>query len=567
MNGDVTPPQQNTNPSPEPTNETPPVSPTPPVEAPEQPETPEQSQPVQPVAMDPVAGGLGKKRGLGRRLLVAVVILALLGGAVWAAMRLNSPAKSTETPVVKKPISLLKLGVQEPIPAVFYPGIEGNTLDYDIDAQVFEGLTKFQDKTRVVPGLATSWSNPDNTTWVFKLRQGVKFHNGHVLTAQSVKDSFDASKNFDLLSLYNDTLKSVEVVDASTVKITTDGPDPLLLNKLTFLWVYDTKGDKANDSANGTGPYVQKPGSTITEDTVKLSAFDGYYGDKPLVGELDFTHYDDDESLVKALNENKLDMGYFNDETVATKANGNFKRFSNEGLIISFLVPNTLKSGSPLANKTVRQAIYTALDPAALMKSRGVIGKAANQPVPSSVPGYNPSITRPATDATKAKSLLTQAGYPNGFTAQFTYYVNSKDIALEIQKELAAVGIKLTLSEQTDGRTMQSIAYGGKTDLYYVGVNTDLIDTSDVYGTLVFQQKNYDFTKISKLNDEASVTLDQAKRLKLLQQMNATFMADYGVFPLYEPNGHYWEVRKDLHLSQQSFNGYSGVRFAEVYAE
>lgn len=566
MNGDVTPPQQNTNPNenieptPEQTNVPQPTNTTEPSVAP----STEPSAPAAPP--EGQFGDIGHKKSTGKRLVLAVIILALLGGAVWAAMRLSTPAKAPVENAVKKDVALLRVAVQEPTSPAFYPGIENNTLDVQINNQVFEGLTKFENKTRIVPALATSWNNPDTKTWVFDLRKDVKFHNGHAFNAQAVKASIDASKKVDFLSEYNDTIASVTVVNDYSVKIVTATPDPLLLNKLANLWIYDTTGTP-NDSSTGTGPYVQKSGTKITKDGVDLVAFDSYYGGRPYVRELVFVHYEDDEAVQKALQDKKIEMGYIDDKSIVSKVSSNYKLYETEGIRVSFIVPNTLKKGSPLANKTVRQAIYTALDPQGFMDARKAEGTASTQPVPPAIPGYNPNIKRPATDTKAAKALLTQAGYPNGFTLKFTYYVNSKDAAEVAQKQLAAIGIKLVLDEQSDGPTLQDIAYNGKTDLYYVSVYSDLVDTSDVYSNLVFQQKNYHSDTITQLNTEAGVTLDPAKRLKLLQQMNETYMADYGSFPLYQLAGNLWAVRKDLQLTQENISSYAGLNFNHIYTD
>ncbi len=569
---DVTPPTQQPNQTPdnEPTEQpTPPEASTPTTPEPSEEVTPtDNAAPAEAVTSGgAVSGGSGKKPGWGRRLLFVVVILALLGGAVWAATRLNTPEKPAAT-VTKKDVPLIRVGVQEPTSPAFYPKIEANNLDYDVTNQVFEGLTRFQDKTRVVPALATSWSNPDNNTWVFKLRQGVKFHNGHSFNAQAVKDALeDGIQNYsDITSEFNDTIKTISVVDNYTVKIVTSAPDPLLLNKLTDLWIYDAKG-KVGDSSSGTGPYIEKSGTQITKEGVKLVAFDGYYGGHVYTREVDIIHYVDDASMLKALQAKQLELASLDDASLIAKAGSGFTQYDPEGLRVSLLIPNSQKSG-PLANKTVRQAIYTALDPLAFAKNRGLIGAtAATQPVPPSIPGFDPAIKRPTTDVAKAKALLAQAGYPNGFSIKFTYFVNSKDIAQELQKQLEPLGIKLTMDEETDGPTLSKIAYGGQTDLFFISLSSDLIDSSDVYQGILFQQKNYSSAEVSKLYSEATTTLDQAKRLKLEQQLGDAYMADYGSFPLYNAPGFTFALSKNLHLEQQTLTTYIETYFNGVYAE
>ncbi|HSX36870.1 MAG TPA: hypothetical protein VLG13_02000, partial [Patescibacteria group bacterium] len=126
---------------------------------------------------------------------------------------------------------------------------------------------------------------------------------------------------------------------------------------------------------------------------------------------------------------------------------------------------------------------------------------------------------------------------------------------------------KLTMDEETDGPTLSKIAYGGQTDLFFISLSSDLIDSSDVYQGILFQQKNYSSAEVSKLYSEATTTLDQAKRLKLEQQLGDAYMADYGSFPLYNAPGFTFALSKNLHLEQQTLTTYIETYFNGVYAE
>jgi peptide/nickel transport system substrate-binding protein len=500
-----------------------------------------------------------------KRIVFSLTVLLLISLAVLAALKATDDGTKSSQATVKKEVPLLRMGVEDPVPATFYPNIPDETLSFEVNEQMFEGLTKFQDKTKVVPGLATSWSNPNNTTWIFKLRQNVYFHTGRIMTASDVKASLDGAKSSDVGQIFATTIKTVEAVDSQTVKIITAQPDPLLTTELSFLWIFDAKG-QPNDPANGTGPYNLKPGTKSSDKQIDLVAFDKYYGGRSMVRALEWQSFDDDQAVLAALQAHKLEMGFFGDGTYAGKAGAGFQTYNPNGLAVAFLIPNTQRAGSPLQKLAVRQAMYEALDAQQLMKVRNINGRPATQLVPEEVPGYDPNIKRPTFDAAKAKADLVKAGYPNGLTLTFTYFTSAQNLATEIQKELAAIGIKLNLDVQTDGSKLAAKAFGGKTDLFYLTNRSDLIDTSDVLSSLVLGE-NYSSSKVSNLLNQANTTFGQAKRLKLLQQINDLIMSDVAVFPLYEINAANWAIPSNLVVSQQNFVGYSGLNFNQVYAK
>ena len=538
--------------------------------------------PTQPVSPGPDSGsvtppatqsGPPEKKSKKKMMLILLVVLLVLGGAAAAYFatkgkdKTNQPSQQAQS--TKKPVDLLTVGVTQPFFTDLYPKIEGSIFPVEVNSQIFEGLTKYQNENQVVPNLATSWSNPDNTTWDFKIASGIKFHNGHDLTPAAVKASIDALASNDYIKTYLTTVKSVAVKGSDTVEIKTTAPDALLPNELANVFIYDTTG-KTNDAGNGTGPYTIKSGTTLSQSstTMDLVAVNDYHGGTPTTKEVIFKSYTDDKVLAQDVKDGKVDIA----DLTSKDAVDQVKQYGYVSLVdnnpqVYFLLPNTLKAGSPLSKLAVRKAIYEGLDANAIMKADSRTGTPATQFVPQDMPGYNPDVKRPAYNATQAKTDLAAAGYPNGFTITFTYFATHDAMAKEVQKEMAAMGIKLTMDAETSGPTLQKKALGGQTDLFYIAYGSSLIDTTDVIQPLLIDSANYKSTDLDKTYQQVTTTFNTQARLTLMQQLNKQAMDDVAGFPLFVPDGRYLAVKSGLAVQVDNLTDYMGIDFWKVYAQ
>jgi len=497
------------------------------------------------------------------RWLIPLIILIIVGVGLYLAYHYG---KTTNTPVVatQKDVPLLRVGVPEPLPPSLYPNVDDSALTNDVDNQAFEGLTSISGLNKVVPQLALSWTNPDSSTWVFKLRPNVKFHTGRTMTATDVKASLDAIQNYSLGPEYGSTIKDVSVVDPLTVKITTDGADPILPNELTELFVYDTTSKTPNSPVNGTGPYTIKPGTDI-KNSIDLVAFNGYYGGRPHVRELIFTSFASPADSIKAVNAGSIDIGGVLSKANADKAtNSNYTDLAIATPNVAHLVPNTT-NGSPLSKLAVRKALMQGLDANAFLTARHLEGEPATQIVAPDIPGYDPALTRPTYDVAAAKKALANAGYPNGFSFTFTYYTSAQDLADELKRQMALIGVTVKEDPQSDFNILGNKVENGLTDMYYNSLSTSLADASDFISPLVANSAFYNNPDISKVFTEASQTLDPTKRLQLLKQTIDMMDADRTDFPLYVVGDTYFKVPKNIVIQQVTQSGDMGVRFNQVY--
>ncbi len=483
-----------------------------------------------------VSGGGSRKK---KKILLGLLILLLIAGLGYASWKLTTqePATVTKTQAVKQPVTLIRVGEIEGSVNTFYPSIDGvNSTSYRVNNQIFEGLVKYQDVSKITPLLATSWTNPDDSTWVFNLKPGVKFHNGNRMTAADVKYSLEKFNADAYGGIFAIDAKEITVVSDNKIKVVTTDPDPLLLNKLAYLAVVDSRSDKEADPESGTGPYTVKKGTTPTESDLDLVAFNQYHGGTPLTKEVTWKYYASEDDLVKDTLAGKIDYTTGIDTQKNIDQVGEqtkLKTASDTGLGVSSLGINTNKTNSPLKNLKFRQAVAIALDRQAIITDANLKAEPAEQVVTKDVPGYNEAIKMPKPDVNTAKKLLAESGYPNGATFYLTYDKGSaQDQADSITKQLKQINVTVKQDPFTDFDAMVDKVFSGNADTYFLSYTTDLFDSSDALATL-FQNPNYDKTELNDLLDKAAITIDPVKRLTDLKNASKLVIDDVGEVPVY----------------------------------
>jgi peptide/nickel transport system substrate-binding protein len=367
------------------------------------------------------------------------------------------------------------------------------------------------------PLLAQSWSNPDNSTWVFKLKPNVKFQNGKAFTSADVKHSYEASIDSYVGPYITPTIDSVTANDALTVTIKTKGPDPLLLNKLIYMFIVD----------NSVSP--------ATAEKSTLLAFDGYHQGTPTTRKITYQYYKDDKALITAFNENKVDVA----GDVLVNGNGTLPGYVNKNsrsifVFNSFLGLNSKDTKSPLSKLAVRKAIYQSIDIDAYIKARNVVGTPSGQLVPKGVPGNDPAIKRPARDVTGAKKLLADAGYPKGFTVTFSHLDRVSQAAVDVLKSnLAEIGITVKPESYSDASTYYDKQAAGQLAFYADGLQTVFFDASDIL-TSALVPANYTNPEVDALMKQAATEFDPAKRLEILKTISNKIVDNVLLLPMYD---------------------------------
>lgn len=344
-----------------------------------------------------------------------------------------------------------------------------------IQAHMLESLVQYDPDGKIVPGLAESWRAVDNVTWEFKLRRGVRFHNGEPFNAETVKFNIERGQNHprSLVKVYVSLIKEVRAVDDATVRVITTEPAPDQVANLESIEMLPPRyarevGDEGLARRPvGTGPY--KFVEWVRDDRVVMELNPTYWGPKPQATRVTIRPIPEGATRVAALLAGEVDVveGIPIPDIPRVARTKGFKVLRKQGPRLIFLAMDTFRdrggrhpTGSPglpdgapnpFKDPRVRQALYYAINTKEIVE-QVMSGAAApaEQILPPFMFGYNPRVRRPIYDPSRAKRLLAEAGYPNGFSVTLDVptdrYVNDREVGLALVGMLSRVGITATLN-------------------------------------------------------------------------------------------------------------------------
>jgi peptide/nickel transport system substrate-binding protein len=346
-------------------------------------------------------------------------------------------------------------------PASLDPGLQYDTDSYSVYRNIFDQLLRRDPKTnKIVPGLATSWTQKDPKTWVFTLRSGVKFSDGTPLTAADAAFSIQRILDPKFASQQNANFSAVASATGSgnTLTITTKYPSPTLLSYLTTLSVVP-KADvqKVGNAAFnlhpiGSGPYTFV--SSIPGSQVVLKRNDSWWGPKPQIKQVTFRAVPSGASRVADLKSGKADIADSMTPDSATQLTGSagLKVLSAPTERVSYLAFNTIKGGATNDPK-VRQAISMAIDYKSLITNlEQGYAKPVNSVLTPLAVGYPTGLPGYTYDQAKAKSLIQQAGAKGKTIVMATSPTYDPQIVQAIQADIQDIGLKVSI-QNTDQAT------------------------------------------------------------------------------------------------------------------
>ncbi len=320
---------------------------------------------------------------------------------------------------------------------------------------VFEPLVTFEgQRFTQVPRLAESWRLLDDRTWEFKLRQGVKFHNGDEFTARDVVYSFDCYRSDkSMIRTYIAEVTDVEAVDPYTLKLTTRGPSPALLTNLAPVYILPQAArEKAGEdgfASNpiGTGPY--RFVEFVRGERLALEANPDYWRGAVSPQRLVLRPIADPTTRAAELKANGVQIIGGPPLSQLRELDGNgMTLLPLKGARTIIHAFNTTKK--PFDDVRVRQAVNYAVDRDAII--RDILeghAEPLHGPFASAWLGYDPGLAPYAYDPAKARQLLAAAGYPNGLDTVFNVsngvFLRDRDIAEAVASQLAQVGIRVRL--------------------------------------------------------------------------------------------------------------------------
>lgn len=329
---------------------------------------------------------------------------------------------------------------------------------FDFTSLLYTGLLRWNAQMRVEPDLATGYEQPDTKTYIFKLRQGVKFHNGKDFTAEDVRHTFDRIMNpatgSRLRALYS-SVEAVTVIDPFTIKFQLYATDAAFLSNLATNpngAIVPVGVDNINTQPVGTGPFAFEAYQPNQQFSLTRHA-DYYEKGEPYLAKVVFKFYKDQATLTSALRSRAIDMTWLKDPKVAAAIARTSPNLVSAPGQTSRTFPIWLNmKAKPLNDVKVRRALSLATDRKACLDTvLGGSGKIGAMIPESQVGGYDGTGELPyyKHDPAAAKALLAEAGYPNGIDLGDYIIVaaNPLDVACAqiLQQQWQAVGITVKL--------------------------------------------------------------------------------------------------------------------------
>lgn len=443
-------------------------------------------------------------------------------------------------------------------------------------ANIYEGLVARDRDFEIAGQLAESWEQVDATTWRFNLRPNVTFHDGSSFAADDVVFSMDRA--LAETSNFKHVLASVEsytAVDDMTIEITTSAPNPILLNDLLDLMILDKQWAEANGAqepinlqaeersfsatnANGTGPF-QVISRAQGEETT-LIANEAYWAETGNVSEIVFTPINNAATLVSALLSGEVDLVMplpLQDIARVESADGVTVVSSPEARTMYLgmdqwrdqIIESSVE-GNPFLDLRVRQAFAHAVNAQAII-DRVMQGQAtlATQYVMDQVNGYNPDLTQLDYDVERARSLLAEAGYPEGFELTMDCstdrYVNDGQICQAVVSMLAQIDVTVNLIAQVKAQFFPKVvAPDFGTSFFLLSWTPSTMDALNVFqnvlgtrdldnGTGAWNISGCSVPEADALAAEAAVTMDTVAREAMLQEAMALMVENVCLVPLH----------------------------------
>jgi peptide/nickel transport system substrate-binding protein len=417
-----------------------------------------------------------------------------------------------------------------------------------------DSLVQYDDEYNFVPGLAVSWRAVDDLTWEFKLREGVKFHNGEPFNAEAVKHSFERLVDPDYKAgsaFLLGGVESVEVTDEYTVLVQTKEPFGALLPNLTLVSIVPVEASQRDDFATnpvGTGPFrfvEWKKGEKLV-----MEANPDYWGGPPKLEQVIYYPIAEDATRMAAVRTGEVDIAYGvpPEEISSREAEPHlevFKTLSNDNVCIR----TYLEGEAPPTDPKIRKAILMAIDREAIVNEilQGV-GAVAKSVISSALPVFNPNLEPYPYDPEQAKALLAEAGYPDGFSANIVvpsgFYPKDAEITQAIAAYLQQIGVSLEvrLVEQSSAWPLRRVPY----DFFYAGNAVMNMD-----GDMAFyrdympetSREKYNNPEVVRLLNAARSSVDQDERRELYRQVQAAIWEDLPNIPIHDV-GDVWAVSK-----------------------
>ena len=511
-------------------------------------------------------GRVGDPARLSRRgFLIGAATLAGTGAATGVSFDVVGGARAADAP--KRGGKVTWGMTSDPVATIPFGAVNGS--NFEITSLIYESLLGWDRQLNVKSALAESWEIPDDKTYIFRLRKGVKFHSGKELDAADVAYSLELQKTPPppgITQSYYPKIATVEATDKYTVRVRMAQPDATMMGYLAwgrYSWIipkglYDKMDLRTH--ADGTGPF--KLEEYIPNDHTRVSRFKDYWRPAlPYLDEVTMKVLQDEQARVAALRSGAIDGASVTADSADT-LRGDASLEILKGLTAVFReVEFTLKNdGKPWDNVKVRQAMNAAINRQEIIEK--VYG--GDAVYTSKIPqGYGPwPLSQDALklkweryDIPKARQLMAEAGYANGFSVTMQSIAHPIDYtqnAEVIKDQLKLINVNVTVQPleigtfaRNNGRgefEWQSTGRGMRGDPS--GFLADFDPAGAVYKA--WYQAGYNNKELTDLYFEGLRTTDRAKRLQIYRRLQEIVLTEWPALPLVNPMK-YQVVRRRLH--------------------
>lgn len=467
----------------------------------------------------------------------------------------------------------LKLAVSSPISSID-PHYQNLVPNLAVSAHMFESLVAMTADAKIVPALAESMKPVDDTTWEVKLRKGVKFHDGSDLTAEDVVFSLNRPatvvKSPAPFTIYTRSIIEKTIVDGHTLRLKTATPYPLLANDLAQVFIVSKKAAEtattedfnAGKAAVGTGPY--KFVSYASDDRVQLAANTAHWAGKPAWDNVTYRFIPANSTRVAALLSGDVDAidQVPTQDLERIKKDPNLVFADKPSLRIIYLYVDsgrdstpfvTAKSGQPLPKNPlkdlrVRQALSMAINRNAIgERIMDGLSAPSSHFVPPPLRNNEPGFETVKYDPEAAKKLLAEAGYPDGFAITIhgpnNRFVNDDKIVQSVAQFLTRIGIDAKVDTMPMGMyatrgakaefSFGLIGWGAQGGEVSSTLRAIIACTNKDKGFGQFNWSNYCNPKVDDLLVKALATMDDAARLKTLNEASKIAANDGAIIPIH----------------------------------
>ncbi len=375
----------------------------------------------------------------------------------------------------------LSIGIAAP-PRTMNPHGSDADSNLSIMSNMFEGLLQRTVNGELKPALATSWERMGMNTWRFELRQGVKFHNGNDFTWEDVKFTMKRLNNEEVSEFlsFGAKIESVTKVDGNpwVIDIETKDPIPFFIQNLHQIFIMDKESTEARSAGEvgtepiGTGPY--KFVEWIKGSYLKMMANENYWDEVPAIKTAELRPITEPSTRLATISSGEIDIL----QGVPVNFIENVTNNSKIELITrparrSIFLCMTNDEGMPTADVRVRKAIYMAINEEEIIEKVmfGHASPAAQIPDPPTI-GYSDKIERLPYNPERAKELMAEAGYADGFKITLSgpndRYVQDEQILSAVASYLSKVGIECEVDAKPKSIFFEEVS-NQELDFYLIG--------------------------------------------------------------------------------------------------